>query len=179
LHIIHGVNTPTLPAAIARLGLLATSLVLSLPCTAQQGATEVDQIQPPRAAPNRPLRITPRRDISAELSAAQARVEAQDWLAAAAELSQARDKDPGNLELLYLLGFYQRRGRDLDGALSTFSALLKLAPQHLTGHEQIGKTYLMLQRPEEAQQHLRLLQKLCGDCKESRELDRAITVFLR
>jgi predicted Zn-dependent protease len=174
------VNTPTLPAAIARLGLLATSLVLSLPCTAQQGATEVDQIQPPRAAPNRPLRSAPRRDISAELSAAQARIDAQEWLGAAAELSRARAKDPGNLAVLNLLGFCQRRGNDLDGAVTTFNELIKLAPQHRSAHEQIGKTYLLLRQPEEAQRHLQLLQKICGgDCNESRELDLAISAYLR
>jgi Flp pilus assembly protein TadD len=168
-----------LPTSFVRLGLLATSLLLSLHCAAQQGATEGDQTQTPRAGAARPLRNTVRRDISAELIAAQTHIEAQDWLAAAAELSRARDKDPVNLEVLNLLGFCQRRGRDLDGALTTFSSLLKLAPQNLNAHVQIGRIYLLLQRPEEAQQHLLLLKKLCGDCKESHDLDQAISAFLR
>jgi Flp pilus assembly protein TadD len=160
----------------------AATLLLLAPRAgqAQQGATEVDQPRAPRAAASRPLRSAPRKDISAELSAAQARIDAQDWLGAVTELTRAKSRDPANLEVLNLLGFCQRRAGDYDGAVVTFKNLLRQAPQLRSAHEQIGKTYLLLAQPEDAQLHLQQLQQLCGtDCVESRELDTAIRTYLR
>jgi Flp pilus assembly protein TadD len=146
---------------------------------AQQGATEVDQPKPARPAASRPLRTAPRRDISAELSAAQAFIDVEDWPSAATELSRARTKDPFNADVVNLLGFCQRRGGDLKAAVTSFNAALRLQPQHRSAHEQLGKTYLLLSDPEAAQRHLVLLQQICGDtCPESRELDLAIRAYL-
>ncbi|MEY4748183.1 MAG: hypothetical protein RIQ60_397 [Pseudomonadota bacterium] len=149
------------------------------PVAAQQGATEVDQMPPRRVIPGRPARGGARRDISAELAAAQERIDAQDWLGAAAELARARDKDPANMDLLNLLGFCQRRGGDLYAAVDTFTLLLKQVPQHRSAHEQLGRTYLLLSRPDDAQRELKQLRNLCGSCVEAQELDRAISAFLR
>lgn len=146
---------------------------------AQQGATEVDQPRPARPAASRPLRTAPRRDISAELSAAQAYIDAEEWGKAAVELGRARTKDPFNADVANMLGFCQRRGGDLKAAQTSFIAALRLQPKHRSAHEQIGKTYLLLGDPEAAQRHLVLLQQICGDtCPESRELNAAIRSYL-
>jgi Flp pilus assembly protein TadD len=160
-------------------GLLLAGLQAAPPAAAQQGATEVDQLPPRRAAPSRLPRNAPRRDISAELATAQERIDAQDWLGAATELARARDRDPANMDVLNILGYCQRRGGDLYAALDTFTLLIKQVAQHRSAHEQIGKTYLLLGRPDDAQRHLIQLQKICGNCYESLELDQAIGAYLR
>jgi Flp pilus assembly protein TadD len=160
-------------------GLLLAGLT-PLAAQAQQGATEVDQPRPARPAASRPLRTAPRRDISAELSAAQTYIDAEDWGNAATELGRARSKDPFNADVVNLLGFCQRRSGDLKAALASFNAALRLQPRHRSALEQIGKTYLLLGDPEAAQRHLATLQQICGDtCPESRELDAAIRAYLQ
>jgi Flp pilus assembly protein TadD len=169
-------------ASLAGALALGLALLCSAPpaARAQQGATEVDQVQPPRAAASRAARNSARKDISAELSAAQARIDVQDWPGAVTELSRARGLDPGNVEVLNLLAFCQRRAGDHEGALVTFRTVLRLAPQMRSAHEHIGKTYLLLRQPEQAQQHLQQLDQLCGGtCSEARELDAAIRAYLR
>jgi Flp pilus assembly protein TadD len=162
------------------LGCLLLAGLIPLAAQAQQGATEVDQPKPARPAASRPLRTTPRRDISAELSTAQAFIDVEDWVNAATELGHARVKDPFNADVVNLLGFCQRRGGDLKAALASFNAALRLQPGHRSAHEQIGKTYLLMGDPEAAQRHLSMLQQICGDsCPESRELDTAIRAYLQ
>jgi Flp pilus assembly protein TadD len=180
-HAYHGrVKTTPWSLSIALPGVLLVAAFLPQVCRAQQGATEVDQPRPARPAASRPVRNAPRRDISAELSAAQTYIDAEDWPKAAVELARARAKDPANADVINLLGFCQRRGGDLKAALVSFQDALRLQPQHRSAHEQIGKTYLLLGDPEAAQRHLASLQKLCGDsCSESRELDTAIRAYLR
>jgi predicted Zn-dependent protease len=116
----------------------------------------------------------PRRDISAELSNAQARIDEQDWLGAVDALKKARAKDPGNINVLNLLGHAQRRAGDLDGAILSFQTLLRQQPAHRSAREQLGKALLLMGRPDEAQQQLEELQRQCGDCVEARELDHVI-----
>ncbi|MEY2686492.1 MAG: hypothetical protein RL375_690 [Pseudomonadota bacterium] len=181
-HAYHGwVKTTPSSLFLAVPGLwLLVAMMAPLAAQAQQGATEVDQPRPARPAASRPLRTAPRRDISAELSAAQASIDVEDWASAATELNRARAKDPFNADVANLLGFCQRRGGDLANAITSFNAALRLQPRHRSAHEQIGKTYLLLKDPEAAQRHLAQLQAICGDtCPESRELDAAIRAYLR
>jgi Flp pilus assembly protein TadD len=180
-HAYHGrVKTTPWSLSIALPGVLLVAAFLPQVCRAQQGATEVDQPRPARPAASRPVRNAPRRDISAELSAAQTYIDAEDWPKAAVELARARAKDPANADVINLLGFCQRRGGELKAALVSFQDALRLQPQHRSAHEQIGKTYLLLGDPDAAQRHLASLQRLCGDsCGESRELDTAIRAYLR
>ena len=101
-----------------------------------------------------------------------------DWKAAIASLEAAAQKDPGDAEFQNLLGFAHRNLGNMDLAFKHYFRALELNPKHKGAHEYIGRAYLMVDKPEKAVEHLRLLEKACWDtCRERDSLKKAIDEY--
>jgi Flp pilus assembly protein TadD len=73
------------------------------------------------------------------------------------------------------LGYASRKSGDLDGAFAHYRRALALDPGHRGAHEYIGEAYLMARDLARAEEHLKILDRLCRlPCKEYRDLKQAI-----
>ena len=105
-------------------------------------------------------------------------IEAKDYKGAMAQLQQVVAKDPRNAMAYNLMGYATRKSGDANGSLQYYNQALSIDPKHLGAHEYIGEAYLMLGRPQEAEQHLAKLDQLCVfGCTEQRMLKAAIADF--
>lgn len=115
------------------------------------------------------------RDVSQELTAAQALIDRQDWSGAIAELERARRKDARNADVHNLLGYSLRKSGKLEQAFASYRTALQLDPKHLGAHEYIGEAYLIANRPDKAREHLASLARLCSSkCEQYEDLARAV-----
>lgn len=87
--------------------------------------------------------------------------------------AEARNADAYNL-----LGYSLRKLERYDEALRNYQRALEIAPKHRGAHEYIGETYLALNQPEKARQHLAALDDDCWfGCEEYDELKEAIEQY--
>jgi len=71
-----------------------------------------------------------------------------------------------------LLGFAYRNP---ERAFDHYCEALRLNPEHRGAHEYIGEAYLAAENPAKAEEHLRLLDRLCqSPCGEQADLRKAI-----
>ena len=109
---------------------------------------------------------------------AKAMIEARDYRGALPLLQQVVAKDSRNADAYNLMGYATRKSGDANGSLQYYNQALAIDPKHIGAHEYIGEAYLMLGRPQEAQQHLAKLDQLCVfGCNEQRMLKAAIADF--
>jgi tetratricopeptide (TPR) repeat protein len=109
---------------------------------------------------------------------AKAMVEAKDYRGALPLLQQVVAKDPRNADAYNLMGYATRKSGDANGSLQYYNQALAIDPKHLGANEYIGEAYLMLGRPQEAEQHLAKLNALCVfGCTEYRMLKTAIADY--
>lgn len=119
--------------------------------------------------------------VNERLSAARKAIDAKDWGRAMAELNTAVRLEPRNADVHNLLGYsYRKRANpDLPKAFEHYQTALKLNPNHKGAHEYIGEAYLMDRKPEQAEKHLALLEKICGNksCEEYADLAKALGAY--
>lgn len=115
------------------------------------------------------------------MSSARRSIDAKDWSKAMSELGTVVREDPQNADAHNLLGYsYRKRANpDVTKAFEHYYIALRINPNHKGAHEYIGQAYLMEKRPQQAEQHLTQLEKICGgtQCPEYQELSRAIAEF--
>jgi tetratricopeptide (TPR) repeat protein len=76
------------------------------------------------------------------------------------------------------LGFAYRKTGKLDPAFKAYKRALGLDPQHKGAHEYIGEAYLMVNQPEKAEEHAKILAQLCpASCEELNDLRAAIVAY--
>ena len=122
--------------------------------------------------------IAPPKPVDPAFGQAKTLIEAQNYKAAMPLLQQVVAKDPGNADAYNLLGYATRKSGDPNGSLRYYNQALSLDPKHLGAHEYVGEAYLMLDRPQEAEQHLARLDSLClFGCTEYRMLKAAIANY--
>lgn len=145
---------------------MLTAILLAA-CCAAHAADE------PGSNPN-----VPKTPVAERLAKARAAIDKKDWGTASRELNVAVREDPRNADVHNLLGYsYRKRATpDLAKAFEHYNLALKLDPNHKGAHEYIGEAYLMDRKPEQAQQHLVALEKICGgkSCEEYQDLAKAI-----
>jgi predicted Zn-dependent protease len=111
-------------------------------------------------------------------SRAKAMIEAKDYKGALPLLQQVVAKEPKNADAFNLLGYATRKSGDPNGSLQYYTQALQIDPKHLGAHEYIGEAYLMLDQPQQAEQHLARLNSLCVfGCAELRELKAALANY--
>jgi cytochrome c-type biogenesis protein CcmH/NrfG len=109
---------------------------------------------------------------------AKAMIEAKNYAAAIPVLQQVVAKNPKNADAYNLLGFATRKSGNPQGSLQYYTTALQIDPKHLGANEYIGEAYLMLNQPQQAEQHLARLDQLCVfGCAEYRELKAAIANY--
>jgi Flp pilus assembly protein TadD len=109
---------------------------------------------------------------------AKAMIEAKNYGGAIPLLQQVVAKNPKNADAYNLLGFATRKSGNPQGSLQYYTTALQIDPKHLGANEYIGEAYLMLDRPQQAEQHLARLDQLCVfGCAEYRELKAAIANY--
>jgi tetratricopeptide (TPR) repeat protein len=87
-------------------------------------------------------------------------------------------KDPNNADAYVLMGYAVRKSGDPNASLQFYNQALGLDPKHIGAHEYIGEAYLMLDRPQEAEQHLARLNSIClFGCTEYKMLKTAVANY--
>jgi tetratricopeptide (TPR) repeat protein len=112
-----------------------------------------------------------------DLTAARAAIKLKDFKRAVKLLDRVVGAEPKNADAYNLLGFSQRNLGNLQQALTYYNIALSLDPKHLGAHEYIGEAYLRMNNVAKAEEHLAVLQKLCRDCDELRDLRASIAAF--
>jgi len=121
---------------------------------------------------------SPAKPVDPNFAQAKVAIEARSYAAAMPLLQQVVAKDPQNADAYNLMGYATRKSGDANGSLQYYTTALQIDPKHLGAHEYIGEAYLMLDRPQEAQQHLARLDSLClFGCTEYRMLKTAIANY--
>jgi predicted Zn-dependent protease len=76
------------------------------------------------------------------------------------------------------LGYASRKTGDLPAAFTHYNRALALNPKHRGVHEYIGEAYLMTGNLAKAEEHLKVLDRLCVfSCEEYRDLKAAIASY--
>jgi Flp pilus assembly protein TadD len=119
--------------------------------------------------------------VSERLTLAREAIQKKEWRKALAELNVAAKEEPRNADVHNLLGYsYRKQAQpNLAKAFEHYNTALKLDPKHKGAHEYIGEAYLMDKKPAEAEKHLVLLEKICGNktCEEYADLAAAIAKY--
>jgi tetratricopeptide (TPR) repeat protein len=93
-------------------------------------------------------------------------------------LQRVVTKDPNNADAYVLMGYAVRKSGDANASLQFYNQALSLDPKHIGAHEYIGEAYLMLDRPQEAEQHLARLNSIClFGCTEYKMLKTAVANY--
>ena len=109
---------------------------------------------------------------------AKAMIEAKDYKGALPLLQQVVAKEPKNADAYNLLGYATRKSGNPNGSLQYYNYALTLDPKHLGANEYLGEAYLMLDKPQQAEQQLARLDQLCMfGCVEYRTLKAAIAAY--
>src|SRR5215475_3437330 len=120
----------------------------------------------------------PAKPVDPNFARAKQMIEARDYRNALPLLQQVVQKDSRNADAYNLMGYAVRSSGDPAGSLQYYQQALAIDPRHLGAHEYIGEAYLMLKRPQEAEQHLSRLDSLClFGCSEYRQLKAAIAAY--
>ena len=147
--------------------LLAAALALGATGTAFAMGGSSDKPAAPAAAA-----------VDPNYTQAKAMIEAKNYAGAMPLLQQVVAKNPKNADAYNLMGYATRKSGDANGSLRYYTTALQIDPKHLGAHEYIGEAYLMLDRPQEAEQHLARLDSLClFGCSEYRMLKTAIANY--
>jgi Tfp pilus assembly protein PilF len=160
---------------LAKESSMKKSLLLLVLLAAAGPALAVDTVEP---APAR--RATATRSVD-RLANARGAIERKDWDAAMRELNVAVRESPQDADVHNLMGYtYRKRASpDMVKAYEHYNMALKINPQHKGAHEYIGEAYLVDRKPQEAEQHLAELERICGgrSCEEYQDLAKSIAEF--
>jgi cytochrome c-type biogenesis protein CcmH/NrfG len=110
-----------------------------------------------------------------DLSSVRAKIKANDYKAALAELRDLAE-DTQQADVYNLLGFTLRKTGDFKTSLTYYTKALELQPDHKAAREYLGELYVETGNMKKAKEQLAILAKLCpGGCEEREDLQKAIT----
>jgi tetratricopeptide (TPR) repeat protein len=109
-----------------------------------------------------------------DLTSVRAKIKAQDYAGALAELMDLAD-DTQQADVYNLLGFTLRKTGDFKTSLTYYTKALELQPDHKAAREYLGELYVETGNVEKAKEQLDVLTRLCpGGCEEREDLEHAI-----
>ena len=124
------------------------------------------------------MNTAPSKPVDPNYSQAKAMIEARNYGSALPLLQKVVAQDPRNADAFNLMGYATRKSGNPQGSLQYYTTALQIDPKHLGAHEYIGEAYLMLDQPQQAEQHLARLDSLCVfGCTEYRMLKTAIANY--
>ena len=91
---------------------------------------------------------------------------------AISSLLQANKQNPGNPDILNLLGFSHRKIGDYDNAEIYYSMGLEVDPKHIGINEYMGELFVVTNRIDEAKKRLAVLENC--NCEEYNQLKQVI-----
>jgi Flp pilus assembly protein TadD len=110
-----------------------------------------------------------------DLSSVRAKIKANDYAAALAELRDLAE-DTQQADVYNLLGFTLRKTGDFKTSLTYYAKALELQPDHKAAREYLGELYVETGNMAKAKEQLAILAKLCpGGCEEREDLQKAIS----
>src|SRR6201997_5159374 len=110
-----------------------------------------------------------------DLTSVRAKIKAQDYAAALAELRDLAEAVQ-QADVYNLLGFTLRKTGDFKTSLTYYTKALELQPDHKAAREYLGELYVETGNIEKAKEQLAVLEKLCpGGCEEREDLRKAIS----
>jgi Flp pilus assembly protein TadD len=110
-----------------------------------------------------------------DLTSVRAKIKAQDYAAALAELRDLAE-DVQQPDVYNLLGYTLRKTGDVKTSLTYYTKALELQPDHKAAREYLGELYVETGNLEKAKEQLAILAKLCpGGCEEREDLQKAIS----
>src|SRR6201987_1179489 len=110
-----------------------------------------------------------------DLTSVRAKIKAQDYAAALAELRDLAE-DTQQADVYNLLGFTLRKTGDFKTSLTYYTKALELQPDHKAAREYLGELYVQTGKREKAKEQLAIRAKLCpGGCEEREDLRKAIS----
>src|ERR1700746_2300039 len=110
-----------------------------------------------------------------DLTSVRAKIKAQDYAAALAELRDLAE-DTQQADVYNLLGFTLRKTGDFKTSLTYYTKALELRPDHKAAREYLGELYVETGDIGKAKEQLSVLAKLCpGGCAEREDLQKAIS----
>ena len=113
-----------------------------------------------------------------DYAAGKRAVEAMNWQAALDAFNKVAAKDPGNANAQNYLGYTYRKSGKLDLAFKHYEEALRLNPKHRGAHEYMGEAYLMVNNLAKAEEHLKVLDRLClFGCEEYDDLKKAVAEY--
>jgi Flp pilus assembly protein TadD len=159
---IFATDTPAV-AKRSRRGLLAALLAFAAIGGAAPAAAA--DLAPPKSA----------QPAGDPMTKARAAIERKEWTVAIRDLDDLVKREPKNADAHSLLGYSLRNNGDLKNSMVQYEEALRLEPDHKGAHEYVGELYLKMKQPENAQKHLKILERLCGkDCEQYEDLAKAI-----
>lgn len=120
---------------------------------------------------------TPSAPVSANPQAARELLHQRRWPEAEVALRGLVAQSPRKVEWLTLHAQALRRIGKLKEAIAQLESAVALAPRYRPAREALGSAYLLNREPERALEQLQLLQRQCGNCRESRDLTEAIAAY--
>lgn len=110
-----------------------------------------------------------------DLTAVRAKIKANDYQAAIADLNALIDKGVQHADAYNLLGFSLRKSGDTKNALSFYKKALEFDPNHKGALEYSGELYVQLGDVGKARENAAKLTALCPQgCEELADLQQAI-----
>jgi cytochrome c-type biogenesis protein CcmH/NrfG len=110
-----------------------------------------------------------------DLASVRAKIKAQDYAAALAELRDLAE-DTQQADVYNLLGFTLRKTGDFKTSLTYYTKALELQPEHKAAREYLGELYVQTGNMDRAKEQLAVLAKLCpAGCEEREDLQKAIS----
>lgn len=107
--------------------------------------------------------------------AAKKAIEAKQWDKALYSLKYVKAEDA---EVYSLTGYASRKLGKMDDAFRNYKIALQMNPNHRGAHEYVGEAYLITNNPAMAEEHLAVLEKICGkNCEEYKDLAREIAEY--
>lgn len=112
--------------------------------------------------------------------AGEAAVKRKDWPRAIAHMSAVLLHDDRNADAWNYMGYAYRQMGDMDNSFKHYEKALQLNPRHRGAHEYLGEAYLQVGQLAQAEEHLKVLDKLCWlPCEQYSDLKEKILAYKR
>lgn len=113
-----------------------------------------------------------------DYAAAVAAIKTQDYARAIGLLQGYVQRQPGDADGENWLAYAHRKSGHLDEAFDHYAKALAIDPRHRGAHEYVGEAYLMVGNLAKAEEHLKVLDRLCFlPCEEYSDLKAAVVAY--
>lgn len=118
--------------------------------------------------------------VDPDFKAGQEAVKKEQWNEAVARMNLVIQRDARNADAWNYLGYAYRHLGDMDNSFKHYERALQINPKHRGAHEYLGEAYLQVGNLAKAEEHLKVLDKLCWmPCEEYKDLKEKVADYKR